>query len=625
MSIQLLSDILISQIAAGEVVERPASVLKELLENSIDAQSQRIQIALHHGGMAMLRVQDDGMGIASQELPLALQRHATSKIAELDDLEHVMSLGFRGEALASIASVARVRLTSRVSAESHAASLSVHGGELLSVVPAALEQGTIVEVDTLYYNTPARRKFLKSETTEFAHCDEVVKRIALAYPQIEFSLQHNGRTPRRYDASTSAEQRIYDVLGEVFKQAIWLDEASGDLRLYGMVVSPTHRPARDAQYLYVNGRFVRDRVLSHAIKQAYQDILHHVQQPSYVLFLHIPARAVDVNVHPSKTEVRFRDSQQIHRFVFHAIHKQLARPVGDNQVADTAQVNPFQTMSNSMPRSVGNVAAKGRHIGMHNTSVSAAMGSVQTQIPLRPTGQGKDFYATLYGAESVRLGAPTSAEMPPAMPPSEPNNKEDDEIAPLGFALGQLHGVYILAQNAQGLVVVDMHAAHERVVYESLKKTLQQDNIPMQTLLLPINLEASGVEVALVQDILASGQTVLATLGFDIAVLSPTQLVVRAVPALLVNANVVALVRAVLADIERYGSSQVVHERQNELLSTLACHSAFRAHDTLTLSEMNTLLRTMEVTERSGQCNHGRPTWFAVSLADLDKLFMRGQ
>jgi DNA mismatch repair protein MutL len=593
MTIQLLPDHLISQIAAGEVVERPASALKELLENSLDAGADNISVMLLQGGIKQLRVADNGSGIVPGELPLALARHATSKIASLDDLERVASLGFRGEALASIASVSRTSIVSRVAAERHAWRIASEGVTLVPPEPAALDQGTVVEVNDLYFNTPARRKFLKTENTEYGHCEEAFKRIALSRPDIGFLLQHNGRAQWRMTAG-DAQKRFSEMLGAEFAEhAILLDESAAGLRLWGMAAKPAYsKLSRDTQYFYVNGRFIRDKLVAHAIRQAYQDVLHHERHPAFVLFFEIDPTLVDVNVHPTKTEVRFRDSQAVHRFIFHALHKALAAPASTPVVAEPlASVTPQPAPGSYAP--------------------------YQPQIPLRAS-EGLGFYETLFGATApVTVMAPAVTEAPP-MAADVPDEAQE---FPLGFAIAQLHGIYVLAQNSRGLVVVDMHAAHERIMYERLKNALDTRAIATQPLLLPISFHADRLEVATVEE----QGAVLRDLGFEIAVLSPATLAVRAIPAMLADANAVELARAVLADIREYGGSRVLTERRNEMLATMACHAAVRANRSLTITEMNALLRDMEATERSDQCNHGRPTWFQVSLAELDKMFMRGK
>lgn len=610
MRIQLLSDQLISQIAAGEVVERPAAALKELLENSLDAGSSDIQVLLMQGGIKQLRVADNGIGVAKEDLALALTRHATSKIASLEDLESVGSLGFRGEALASIASISRTQISSRAVDTKHAWRISTEGSEMSAIEPAALDAGTVIEVNDLYFNTPARRKFLKTEGTEFGHCEEAFNRIALSRPDVAFMLQHNGRALSRL-AVGAAEKRFSEVLGSEFAaEAFSLDESAAGLRLWGMAAKPTfNRHSRDTQYVYVNGRFVRDKLIAHAIRQAYQDVLHHDRHPAFVLFLELDPALVDVNVHPSKTEVRFRDGQAIHRFIFHALHKALATPTGMSNAVSASQAghNPFTTPNPAAPN----------------------YPSYQSQINLSAQ-QPSNFYQTLFGQSS-------SSNQHDALPASRDSDAlavnasmssdasvNTQEFA-LGFAVAQIHGVYILAQNALGLVVVDMHAAHERIMYEQLKNALDAKSVTMQPLLLPVSFNADRLEVATVQAVLASNDNSLQQLGFDIAILSPTTLAVRAVPTMLQQADTVTLARDVLRDLREYGASRALTERRNELLGTMACHAAVRANRQLAIAEMNALLRDMEATERSGQCNHGRPTWFQVSMSDLDKMFMRGQ
>ena len=582
--IRFLPDHLISQIAAGEVVERPAAALKELLENSLDAGASEIAVTLVNGGVKQLRVADNGSGIPRDELHLALARHATSKVASLDDLERVASLGFRGEALASIASVSRLAFTSRAAGERHAWRIEANGGDLTEPQPAALEAGTTVEVADLYFNTPARRKFLKTEATEFGHCEEVFKRIALSRADVAFNLMHNARVQWRLAAGDAA-RRIGEILGDEFTaNAIAIDESGAALRLWGFAASPNFaRTMRDIQYFFVNGRFVRDKLVAHAIRQAYQDVLHHERHPAFVLFLELDATGVDVNVHPTKTEVRFRDSQAIHRFIFHSLHKALAAPAGKSIVEQASQPSSFR---------------------------SDAYAAYQPQIPLR-AGEGLNFYETLFGGRAPQ----------PAANVATLNEFERPQEYPLGFAIAQLHGVYVLAQNRQGLVVVDMHAAHERIMYEKLKTALDSQKIAAQPLLIPVSFHADRLEVAVVEE----QGAVLHELGFELAVLSPATLAVRAVPAMLADSDTVALARDVLRDVREFGGSRALTERRNELLATMACHAAVRANRSLTITEMNALLRDMEATERSEQCNHGRPTWFQVTMAELDKMFMRGK
>ena len=614
MHIKLLPDQLISQIAAGEVVERPASALKELLENSLDAGSTEIIVALLQGGVKQLRVTDNGGGVAKDDLNLALTRHATSKIASLDDLENVASLGFRGEALASIASVSRTQFISRLLSEKHAWRIASEGSEISTIEPAALDTGTIVEVNDLYFNTPARRKFLKTEGTEFGHCEAAYERIALSRPDVAFMLQHNGKALSRYVIS-EPQKRFAEVLGSEFvAESVYVDEHAAGLRLWGMAAKPSfNRNSRDTQYVYVNGRFVRDKLVSHAIRQAYQDVLHHDRHPAYVLFLELDPSLVDVNVHPAKTEVRFREGQAIHRFIFHSLHKALATPTGASNLVTASQAasNPFAGNANAYP-------------------------TFQSQIDLR-AAQPQNFYQTLFGnaaqVDNREFSSPVCYEQEflnssQSDAVSSTNHQQSANLQdfPLGFAVAQIHGIYVLAQNSLGLVVVDMHAAHERIMYEKLKNALDaNESVAMQPLLIPVSFQADRLEVATVENELSTGSQNLQKLGFEFAALSPTTLAVRAVPVMLQDADVVVLARDVLRDLREYGASRALTERRNEMLGTMACHAAVRANRILTVTEMNALLRDMEATERSGQCNHGRPTWFQVSMSDLDKMFMRGK
>ena len=598
MSIRVLPDVLISQIAAGEVVERPAAALKEILENSLDAGATDIQIDLEQGGIKRIRVSDNGSGIARDELALALTRHATSKIASLADLEQVASLGFRGEALASIAAIARVQLASRgvnsdhTGAE-HAWELRVEGGRLGEPVPAARATGTTIDIQDLFFNTPARRKFLKTEATEYAHCAETVRRLALANPQVAFTLTHNGRVQLRLNAEPAAS-RVRQVLGETFEHnTIAVDAAAGPLRVSGWVIRPGAATAsRDSQHVFVNGRYVRDKLIVHALKEAYRDVLHHQLNPAYCLFISLPPDLVDVNVHPAKTEIRFRDSRGVHQFLFHAVERLLSAPV----TADSA------------PEAATTPAAAGGRPGF--------VASQQASMPLQ-VNEAMAFYAPLQGP-GVR-GQDSGGLVAPVAQPFPASGQGD--APPLGYALGQLHGVYVLAQNAQGLVLVDMHAAHERVVYEKLKTALDSRAVPAQTLLIPVALTVDARDVAEISPHLDA----LREIGFELSITSPTSVAVRAVPWLLKDADPVELTRAVLAEVAEFGVARLLAERRNELLATLACHGAVRANRHLALPEMNALLREMEATERAGQCNHGRPTWFQVSLKELDAMFMRGR
>ncbi len=601
MTIRVLPDVLISQIAAGEVVERPAAALKEILENSLDAGATDIQIDLEQGGIKRIRVSDNGSGIAQDELVLALTRHATSKIASLADLEQVASLGFRGEALASIAAIARVQLTSRRAEADHAWMAQVDGGQLSDPVPAARPAGTTIDIQDLFFNTPARRKFLKTEGTEYAHCAETVRRLALAHPETAFSLSHNGRAQLRLNVETAAA-RVRQVLGEAFEHnTIAVDAAAGLLRVSGWVIRPGAATAsRDSQHVFVNGRYVRDKLIVHALREAYRDVLHHQLNPAYCLFISLPPDGVDVNVHPAKTEIRFRDSRGVHQFLFHAVERLLSAPVEAGAIdtpasSDTALPlqraygTPQQTV---MPLQVSDAMAFYAPFAAHPSS-----GAHLSPQPAGHAGTG--------------LGEPSLSRVEAAA----------GDTPPLGYAIAQLHGVYVLAQNAQGLVLVDMHAAHERVVYEKLKTALDARAVPAQTLLIPVALSVDARDLAEISPHLEQ----LGDIGFELSITSPTSVAVRSVPWLLKNADPVELTRAVLHEVAEYGVVRLLAERRNDLLATLACHGAVRANRHLTVPEMNALLREMEATDRAGQCNHGRPTWFQISLKELDAMFMRGR
>ena len=618
-AIQPLSDQLISQIAAGEVIERPAAVVKELLENALDAGATQVTIRLEQGGVKRIAIADNGRGIPPEELPLALARHATSKIATLTDLESVLSLGFRGEALASIASVAQVTLTSRTADAPHAWEI---GPGAMQPSPASGAIGTTVDVQDLYFNTPARRKFLKSDQTEYGHCAEVVRRIGLARPDVSITLIHNGRTVEHW-AACEMDKRSAQLLGEEFAQArLALEEASGVLRIHGYAGLPTAARLRaDAQYFYVNGRFVRDKLLTHAVRAAYQDVLHGERYPSYVLRLDLDPTLVDVNVHPSKIEVRFRDSRAVHQFVFHAV----SRVLGKTSATAAGTVPAPQaaaTLGGGLPFSPPSTA-------WQRSPQQASFGAQFTpRFGQQETG-GVTQSAASYGALFDGL-RPQSDPVPdtqvrqsaaPYDMTSQPQPSAPQEEFPLGFALAQLHGVFVLAQNAAGMVLVDMHAAHERILYEQFKRALDEDAVQVQPLLIPVTFFADPVEVGAAEE----NRETLQALGFDIAVMSPTTLAVRAIPALLKNADAQGLARDVLRDVREYGGSRLLVERRNELLGTLACHTAVRANRMLTVPEMNALLRQMEATERADQCNHGRPTWVQLGLAELDRLFLRGQ
>lgn len=602
-SIQQLPDLLISQIAAGEVVERPAAALKELLENSLDAGATDLRIQLEEGGLQTLKVVDNGHGIMADQLVLALARHATSKITSLGDLESVASFGFRGEALASMAAVSKLRLASRHANALHAHEILAEGGKFGAPVPCALNDGTTIELSELFFNTPARRKFLKSASTEYAHCDTTVLRIALARPDVAFTLTHNGRVQRQLRAEPHAE-RMKSLLGAEFAQAAQtVLVAAGPLSLSGLVALPAYaRVGRDMQFLYVNGRFVRDKLLSHALRQAWQDVLHHDRHPAYCLFLTVDYAAVDVNVHPAKTEVRFRDSRAVHQFVYHAVQQALSSSA---------------RMSAAVPASL-RPATDGTHdsanaFGSRHTLTGS--GTTHTTFP-RHTSPPQQGQFSHWVAQTPPPYEP-QADLTDAVP--TPPISTDDH--PLGYAIAQLHGIYLLAQNQAGLVLVDMHAAHERILYERLKISFAQHSLASQVLLIPITFETSALTVATAIE----QAEFLQSLGLHITPISPTALAVRSIPHLLQHGDPAQLARDILRDLAEHGQARTLEERCNEMLSTLACHGAVRAHRQLSLNEMNALLRDMETTERANQCNHGRPTWFQFSIQELDKLFMRGK
>lgn len=619
-AIRLLPDLLINQIAAGEVIERPASALKELMENSLDAGATELSVQLENGGVKLLRVRDNGKGIPKEQLALALMRHATSKISSLDDLQQVNSMGFRGEALASMAAVAQLSLTSRQAPNEHGWKVDAVDGSLSEPVPANLALGTSIEMRELYFNTPARRKFLKTDSTEFGWCNEVFKRLALSSPEVSFNLTHNGKFIWQLPAQSLAE-RIHAILGDEFAQAsITLSHQLGELSLQGLVAQPAYsRNTRDAQYFFVNGRFIRDKVASHALRQAYQDILHHQRHPAYVLFLDMPPRQVDVNVHPAKSEVRFRESQGIHQFLFHTVQQGLAQTALPDQASVSAS-HSDDIVSEIAPVEVSepNTATRPVIAQQFNIPLSVAELDSSYKVWQAQTGQSKrDLFAP--SSEKNPIPAPLSPVN--AIKVETSNVQAHTNVPPLGFALAQLAGVYILAQNQHGLIVVDMHAAHERIVYERLKQAFDAEQISTQTLLIPVSFYAEAIDVATVE----TEQKALERLGFDVKPLSPTQLVIRTMPALLKQNEAEQIAQKVIEELREFGASRVLTERRNEILATLACHSAVRANRSLNISEMNALLREMEQTERSGQCNHGRPTWFQMSMTQLDKMFMRGQ
>ncbi len=604
-SIQVLPDLLINQIAAGEVVERPAAALKELLENSLDAGATQIDIDLAQGGIKRIRIADDGRGIAANELPLAIARHATSKIRVLDDLERVASLGFRGEALASLAAISRLNILSRAAGASLASRVEVVGGDASAIEVVALERGTVVSAEDLFFNTPARRKFLKTEATEFGHCEDVAQRLALAVPDVAVSLTHNGRRLWQLHAGTPLA-RVTAILGDEFGAAsAEIDERAAAFSIVGWIGLPRYsRAGRDQQYLFVNGRFVRDKLLVHAIREAYADVLHGGRNPAYALYLNLDPSLVDVNVHPTKAEVRFRDSRAVHQFVFHALNKALS---GSAASTAPAVANPLEWITN-------------RGAPMSNPQPwQRGVQQSFTQLNARELGirEPNAFYEVLRG-EAASPYAPGQSAATVELARHESNNQD---FPPLGFALAQLHGIYILAQNANGLVLVDMHAAHERIVYEKLKTALDLSNLASQPLIAPIAMALGERDMQLV----SGHRPFFEQLGFDLAALSPTEIAIRAVPAMLPSLDASAMLRELLDDLAEHGASRALTEKRDEILGTMACHGAVRANRQLAIPEMNALLRDMEATERSGQCNHGRPTWYQFALHDLDKLFMRGR
>lgn len=606
MRIRQLPENLINQIAAGEVIERPASVVKELVENSLDAGATRIDIALEAGGVKLVRVRDNGSGIAADDLGLALTRHATSKIGSLDDLESVRSMGFRGEALPSIASVSRFRLVSRTADADNAYSIESDNGQLSAVRPAQHPQGSTVEIHELFFNVPARRKFLRAERTELGHIEECLRAFALARPEVAFALSHNGRELMRDAASGQApEARVDAMLGEEFlHNSLRIEHSGAGLQLSGWVGLPTaSRSQSDRQFFYVNRRLVRDRVVAHAVRQAYADVLFHGRHPAFVLFLEIDPHQVDVNVHPAKAEVRFRESRLVHDFLYRTLHEALAQTrAGLAAAANSPPAWPAQSTQTDAAR-----------------QSAPWLGNQQSGLGLRVTEQ-LAAYASLYGESSGR-DLPRAAANPGNLPGSDPALSQSEEIPPLGFAIAQLHGVYVLAQNAQGLIIVDMHAAHERITYERLKTEQACGSIPSQMLLVPIAMSVSTREA----DAAETHAAELAGLGIELGRSGPQRITIRRIPLVLDGADVEQLLRDVLSEFTQQENSRRLQEMQNEILATMACHGSIRANRRLSIMEMNALLRQMESTERSAQCNHGRPTWVAMGMQDLDRLFLRGQ
>ncbi len=632
MPIKQLPPHLVNQIAAGEVVERPASVVKELLENAIDAGAKKIEIDIELGGIKRIRIRDDGKGIPKAELSLALSRHATSKIASLDDLEHVASLGFRGEALPSIASVSRMTVSSRTEDEEQGWQLQDDGQEDFSEPePVAHAKGTTIDVHDLFYNVPARRKFLKTEKTEFKHLQDVVKKISLSNFQIGITLRNGQNNSLVLQAAldrSGADRRVSEICGPAFMQeSLYLDYEAAGLKLWGWVGLPTFsRSQADLQYFYVNGRIIRDRVVTHAVRQAYSDVLYHGRHPAYVLFLEMPPEKVDVNAHPTKHEVRFRDARLVHDFLYRTLHKALAdvRPNVAQDLPDIPSQKPdlneqqklYIPVSHDIP--AGQVAEQMEVYQRLHEAAPSSSSPATMPVSTSESLQTEQIKASPLAPLSEGLADKLSNNISASLPVDIANT---GETPPLGFAVAQLHGIYILAENADGLVVVDMHAAHERITYEHLKKSMAEDNIRSQPLLVPHSLAVSQKEGDCAEEFTEAFQK----LGFELSRLSPEQITIRAVPNLLKNGNIEQLVRDVLADLIEHGNSQRIEQEMNEILSTMACHGSVRANHRLSIPEMNALLRDMERTERSGQCNHGRPTWTQLSIDQLDKLFMRGQ
>lgn len=608
--IQLLTPQLANQIAAGEVIERPASVAKELIENSLDAGSKNLEIDIDKGGMQRIRIRDDGNGIHKDDLALALSRHATSKIRDANDLERINSLGFRGEALASISSVARLTLSSCLKGESAGWQIKVDDlNTSLTPTPVAHPQGTTLEICDLFFNTPARRKFLRTEQTEFGHLEEVVKRLALSNFEVGISLRHNKRVIHQLRPAIddqTRQQRIASLCGQAFiENALYVEMEANNLRLWGWISLPTFsRSQADLQYFYVNGRMVRDKLVSHAVKQAYQDVMYHGRHPAFVLFLELDPSAVDVNAHPTKHEVRFRESRMIHDFIFRSLHKAVADIKPATETIATKLTTPVTTPIATTPATAAVTTA--------TTTYQSAPPPKQQIMPL----QVKEQMAAYNALHRPQLDA--LAEEKPA--PTAPQISEENTPI-LGFALAQLHGVYILAENTQGLILVDIHAAHERITYERLKAMHQNQKIQTQTLLIPVSVRVNDKEANLIEEY----RDLFTQAGFELERLGPETIVVRQIPSLLNNTDVAQLVADVLSDLNEHTHSSRLQEKMNELLSCIACHGSVRANRRMTIPEMNQLLRDMENTERSGQCNHGRPTWTQLSMNELDKLFLRGR
>ncbi len=626
MRIHSLPTQLVNQIAAGEVVERPSSVVKELVENCFDAGASQVTIDIEQGGARLIKIRDNGCGIVKEDLPLALSRHATSKIASLKDLEQVVSMGFRGEALPSISSVARLTLISRISDADCAWKVNADGTEQnFDPQPDPHPQGTTVDVRDLFYNTPARRKFLKTEKTEFAHIETLIQRMALSRFDMGFTLTHNQKEilnlkPAATDAEQ--EQRIAGICGSAFiENSVKIDFAASGLQLTGWVGLPTFsRSQQDMQFFYVNGRLVRDKLVSHAVKQAYQDVLFHGRHPVFVLYLTLDPTLVDVNAHPAKLEVRFREGRLVHDFLFSALHRSLAdlRPGNDNRpnVGWVSDSVTQQLESAPSPQRQPVLDANPNNVAWQNDSVTQhTKPHFDTKPTYRPPQQAS---LPLHVEEAIQAYASLYPKPEPMVQPTEPTQAE---ARPLGYAIAHLHNIYILSETPTGIILVDAHAAHERVTYERLKQQHQNGAVPSQPLLLPIKITVSVAEADLAED----EHEFFNTLGFELNRSGPETIVLRSIPVLLGNTDMEALVRDVLADLTEHGMSQRIQEKSNEILAKAACHGSVRAHRRLTVDEMNALLRDMEQTERIGQCNHGRPTWVELSTHDLDKFFLRGQ
>ena len=602
-----LDDKLINQIAAGEVVERPASLLKELLENSIDGGASRIEIYAERGGLKRIRVKDNGVGIPRDQLALAMSRHATSKLTAIEDLFGVGTLGFRGEALPSIAAVSRLTLQSKVAEQESGYEISIHGGKSAGPPkPLAHPQGTTVEVDDLFYNTPARRKFLRAEKTELNHCDSVIRKLALSHFEVEIDFSHAGKSTFHVVAAANEAQknnRIASICGKPFaSQCIYFEDDVGVMSLSGWMGLPAFsRSQRDLQYFFVNGRPVNDNLVAHAVRRAYSDVLHHGRHPAFVLFLTIASKLVDVNVHPAKSEVRFRESRAVHDYIYRTLHRTIA------QLTPESSAVSLPTPQN-VPMGIGMGANQGGY----------GSEAVQQNIKMMVRDQAQAYQAMAEAAHACDA-TQTLDEQNNQVPNAQ--ESDDSPVPPLGYAVAQLKGIYILAENKDGLIMVDMHAAHERITYESLKQQMQAKQTNSQPLLVPVQINVSNIEA----DVAESFCSQFKELGFDIDRLGDEKLVVRSVPALLVRVDIDQLIRDVLADLIEHGNSDRIADAQFEILSSVACHGSVRANRKLETAEMNALLRQMEVVERSGQCNHGRPTWMGVSLREIDKWFMRGR